>query len=118
MTAGFVTKKQAGDIGVSTAAFAEGMATPAPEQPAATPAGQPMTLAEAEAVKNRDGETYGSLDSAKLSYMANSLGKIAKRTPEQETKLLAIQIIMAARVAAMNAADEAQDDSAREAFDE
>jgi hypothetical protein len=89
---------------------------PAPATPPAqAPASAPMTLAEAEAVTNSEGKTYGSLDSAKLSYMANSLGKIAKRTPEQETKLLAIQIIMASRAAA---AMEDQDDAARAAFNE
>jgi hypothetical protein len=77
--------------------------------PAQAPASAPMTLAEAEAVTNSEGKTYGSLDSAKLSYMANSLGKLAKRTPEQETKLLAIQIIMASRNADAALADETQD---------
>ena len=60
-------------------------------------AAAPMSLAEAEATTNSEGKTYGSLDNAKLAYMANSLNNIAARTPEQEGKLLAIQIILAER---------------------
>lgn len=57
----------------------------------------PMTIQEAQDVTNRDGIRYGDLDNEKLAVMANSLAKLAKRTPEQETKLLAIQLIFAAR---------------------
>jgi len=67
--------------------------------------GAPMTLQEAQDTLNSKGTRYGDLDNAKLSFMVNSLAKIASRTPEQENKLLAIQLIFAARN------DEAQDDT-------
>lgn len=59
--------------------------------------GQPMTLDEAQDTTNRDGVRYGDLPTDKLAHMANSLAKIASRTQEQENKLLAIQLIIAAR---------------------
>jgi hypothetical protein len=57
----------------------------------------PMTLEQACAVTNSEGKIYGGLPTDKLSSMANALGKLANITPEQETKLLAIQIILAER---------------------
>ena len=58
-----------------------------------------MTLEQAEATLNAKGETYGSLDTAKLIFMANSLSKIApdKKTPEQTQKAEAIEIIIKQR---------------------
>jgi hypothetical protein len=54
----------------------------------------PMIIDEARNVTNRDGLRYGDIPTDKLAHMANNLSKIAKRTPEQETKLLAIQLII------------------------
>jgi hypothetical protein len=70
---------------------------PMPTGPEAVSSAAPMTLEEAQDVTNRDGLRYGDIETPKLAHMANSLAKIALRSPEQETKLLAIQLIMAAR---------------------
>jgi len=57
----------------------------------------PMTLEQAQDVKNRDGVRYGDITTDKLSHMANSLAKIAARSQEQEDKLLAVQLIISQR---------------------
>jgi len=57
----------------------------------------PMTLEEAMNIENRDGKKYGDLSSEDLKYMGRSLGKVENRTPEQNDKLLAIEIIQKAR---------------------
>lgn len=57
----------------------------------------PMTITEAENTLNSKGERYGDLENDKLSHMANALAKVANRTAEQESKLLAIQLIFGAR---------------------
>jgi recombination protein RecT len=59
----------------------------------------PMTLEEAKAVTNRDGLLYGDIATEDLGYMARSLGNQKKPTPEQNNKLLAIQIILSDRAA-------------------
>ena len=59
-----------------------------------------MSLDEAKAITNRDGLLYGNIETKDLSYMANSLAKQAKPTPDQEKKLLAIQIILKDRASA------------------
>lgn len=59
--------------------------------------GAPMTFETAYQMTNRDGKLYGEIPTKDLSHMANSLAKLASRTPEQEDKLLAIQVIMATR---------------------
>jgi hypothetical protein len=78
-----------------------------PTGPEAVAHAAPMTVDEAENMLNSKGIRYGSLDNDKLSYMANSLAKIAARTPEQESKLLAIQIIFADRQEHTGMLDEA-----------
>jgi hypothetical protein len=68
-----------------------------PADPAPIPQAAPMTYEQACAVTNRDGLPYGEIPTDKLAHMANSLAKLDKRTPVQDDKLLAIQIIMAER---------------------
>ena len=65
---------------------------PAPEPPSAA-----MSLETAEAETNRDGERYGDLDTDKLVIMANTLAKMAKRSDDQQRKLDACRVILAAR---------------------
>ena len=66
------------------------------QQPTAKPA-KNLALEEAEAMLNSKGERYGSLETAKLIFMANSLSKLAEKTPEQTAKAKAIEVILAQR---------------------
>lgn len=93
---------QAQEVTAAVAKPAQAAPT-ATQQPPTAPAqdevkdNAPMTLEQACAVQNTEGKIYGGLPTDKLSYMANKLGKLANPTPENEKKLLAIQIILAER---------------------
>lgn len=62
-----------------------------------------MTLEEAEAITNSDGDEYGSLETKTLAHMANSIRKAIsanshpEKATEYETKLAAIDIILKSR---------------------
>ncbi len=61
--------------------------------------GVPITLEEAESLTTSKGTRFGDLTDEQLRAGAEKLAKL-DRTPEQERKLLAMQIIVAARKAA------------------
>ena len=68
----------------------------------AAPAAQTMTLEQAEAVENREGDTYGSLETKQLSHMYNSIVKAMEKAEgdklaELVTKKTAIDIILKSR---------------------
>jgi hypothetical protein len=65
---------------------------PTPEQPELFEKA-PMTLEQAEDIRNRDGMRYGDIATDRLAYMANALSNKPTRTPAEEDKLLAIGII-------------------------
>lgn len=70
------------------------------EQPDAPYEAKPlpeMSLQLAESEKNAAGALYGTLDTETLSHMANTLGKMEKRTEEQERKLVAARTILKSR---------------------
>jgi ABC-type glycerol-3-phosphate transport system substrate-binding protein len=61
--------------------------------------GLPMSLEEAIAIKNRLGKPYIEISTEDLKNMAIGLSKVSKPTPDQEKKILAIQIILKDRTA-------------------
>lgn len=70
------------------------------EQPDAPYEAKPlpeMSLQLAESEKNAAGALYGTLDTETLVHMANTLGKMEKRTEEQERKLTAARTILKSR---------------------
>lgn len=74
---------------------------PMPEEPQDETAPEivnpPMSYQEACKIIGSDGKAYGDLETNVLSYRANSMAKKPTRTPEEEDKLLACEIIMRER---------------------
>lgn len=71
------------------------------DEPKSTPSTS-MSLEMAESELNADGVRYGDIDTSKLSYMLNAMGKIQHNTPEKFTedhqrKCDAIKTILSAR---------------------
>ena len=76
----------------------------AADQPAAEPALPSVAYEEALVVENSEGVLYGTLDTAKLSYMANAINKArtkggmtAEKNADHLMKLAAIKIIIETR---------------------
>jgi hypothetical protein len=69
----------------------------------AKPGNGKMTLEFALNETNKDGVKYGDIETDTLSYMANTLAKMAKRTDDQQRKLDAAQTILANRAASSGA---------------
>lgn len=69
--------------------------------------GSPMTIEQAQTVTNSKGTSLLiDISTPQLSDMAAKLGNLAKRTPAQETELLAIQVITHMRAAGKVAAEQ------------